>query len=74
VRLSEPVRNLCPALRTTAKRPSLPRWQWSMQCCSVAVSSVLPSPRAAHGAAVASQDAAGSVASSGAGSAGGFRV
>jgi hypothetical protein len=66
VRLSEPVRNLCPALRTTAKRPSLPRWQWSMQCCSAAVSSVLPSPRAAHGAAVASQDAAGSAAGSGA--------
>jgi hypothetical protein len=71
VRLSEPVRNLCPALRTTAKRPSLPRWQWSMQCCSAAVSSVLPSPRAAH---VASQDAVGSVAGSGPGSRGTARA
>ena len=45
----------CPSVRVLAPCGS-------MQCCSAAVSSVLPSPRAAH---VASQDAVGSVAGSG---------
>ena len=54
----------CPSVRVLAPCGS-------MQCCSAAVSSVLPSPRAAH---VASQDAVGSVAGSGPGSRGTARA